>query len=254
MSGEFLYSPGETRVHRCPAHVKLLAALATLIVIVATPGRAVWAFAVYFALVLVILGLARLSVRLVLPRLAVELPFLVFAVLLPFLGTDPRIQMGPVSLSEPGLWAAWTLAAKATLGVLIAIALSATTSTTELLDAMRRLRVPDLFVQILTAMVRYIHVVGQESSRMSRARAARGFSAKGVRSWPVLGLALGTLFIRSYERGERVHCAMLSRGYSGQPPRLREVMPVSIGAWVAAAALPASALSVLAVAVHGPAT
>jgi cobalt/nickel transport system permease protein len=52
------------------------------------------------------------------------------------------------------------------------------------------------------------------------ARESRGFNPRDVRHWPVLARSAGALFIRSYERGERVHLAMLSRGYTGTLPRL----------------------------------
>jgi cobalt/nickel transport system permease protein len=56
-------------------------------------------------------------------------------------------------------------------------------------------------------------------ARMKVARESRGFRARTVRAWPVLATTAGALFIRSYERGERVHLAMLSRGYDGSMPR-----------------------------------
>jgi cobalt/nickel transport system permease protein len=53
---------------------------------------------------------------------------------------------------------------------------------------------------------------------MRIASASRGFSARDPRHWPVLAKGVGALFIRSFERGERVHLAMVSRGYSGRLP------------------------------------
>ena len=61
-------------------------------------------------------------------------------------------------------------------------------------------------------------VLAAEMSRMKVARESRGFTATGLRAWPVLSKSLGALFLRSYERGERVHLAMLSRGYDGKLP------------------------------------
>jgi len=216
--GERLYVPGATIVHRLPAHLKLLAAVTTILVVVATPPTWLWAFAGYAALAVALVATAKLPLRVVVPRMVVEVPVLVFALLLPILGTGPRIAVGPLTLSQAGLWAGWGIIVKATFGVVTSIVLAATTSTNDMVAGLRRLRVPDQFVQIFAAMVRYVHVVGAEARRMNRARTARGFTAKGPRSWSVLGQSLGTLFIRSYERGERVHLAMLSRGYTGAMP------------------------------------
>ncbi len=216
--GERLYVPGDSAVHRLPAHTKIVAAFVTVLAVVLTPPTAVWAFGCYAVLLLGLVLAAGLTARDVLPRLVIEVPFIAFAVLLPFVGRDPRVAVGPLELSEPGLWAAWGIIAKATAGIVVSIVLAATTPTRDLIDGLQRLRLPAVLVQIVASMVRYVHVVTDEWRRMARARAARGFTARGPRSWPVLAHSAGTLFIRSYERGERVHLAMLSRGYSGQLP------------------------------------
>lgn len=77
---------------------------------------------------------------------------------------------------------------------------------------------PNLLVQIVSFMIRYVNVVSDEMARMKVARLSRGFEAQGVRSWRFLANVAGALFIRSYERGERVYLAMLSRGYGGRLP------------------------------------
>jgi cobalt/nickel transport system permease protein len=73
-------------------------------------------------------------------------------------------------------------------------------------------------VQIIGFMIRYLDVVTDEMRRMRIARESRGFSGRGLHAWPVYARTAGALFIRSYERGERVHLAMLSRGYTGATP------------------------------------
>ena len=115
--------------------------------------------------------------------------------------------------------AAWGLLAKGTLGVLASLTLAATTEPHDLLAGLERLRLPTLLVQIAGFMVRYLDVVTTELQRMRLARESRGFVARSPRHWPVLARSAGALFIRSFERGERVHLAMLSRGYTGRMPR-----------------------------------
>jgi cobalt/nickel transport system permease protein len=78
---------------------------------------------------------------------------------------------------------------------------------------------------------------------MRLARVSRGFEARGVRHWGVLAKSAGALFIRSYERGERVHLAMVSRGYTGTLPVLDEA-GATRAQWARSAALPALALVV----------
>jgi cobalt/nickel transport system permease protein len=93
-------------------------------------------------------------------------------------------------------------------------------------------------------MIRYLEVVTGELSRMRVARESRGFRARSVRSWPALASTVGALFIRSYERGERVHLAMLSRGYTGRMP-VPHPMTATAAQWRLAAALPVAALAAL---------
>ena len=123
------------------------------------------------------------------------------------------------------------------------ILLAATTPARDLLLGLERLRVPTLLVQIAAFMLRYTHVVADEMGRMKIAREARGFTATGIRSWPVIAQSAGALFIRSYERGERVHLAMLSRGYTGRLPRLDNGVTLRSD-WVKSMMLPAGALIV----------
>ena len=112
-----------------------------------------------------------------------------------------------------------TLLAKATLGVLAGLTIAATTEPQEVVRGLERLRLPKTMVQIMAFMIRYLEVVGDDLRRQQIALASRGFSARNPRHWPVLARSAGALFIRSYERGERVYLAMLSRGYTGRMPR-----------------------------------
>jgi cobalt/nickel transport system permease protein len=86
-------------------------------------------------------------------------------------------------------------------------------------------------------MLRYFDVVFGEMQRMKVARESRGFQAKHLGHVGVLAHSAGALFIRSYERGERVHLAMLSRGYNGSIPSLGEA-PALRRDWAVAATLP----------------
>ncbi|HEX6888855.1 MAG TPA: cobalt ECF transporter T component CbiQ [Candidatus Nanopelagicales bacterium] len=245
--GEQLYVHRHTPVHLLPPEVKIACLVAFIFVVVATPVHQVWAFGVYAALLVALAAVAQLPARVVAPRMVVEVPFLLFAALMPFTGPDPQVQVLGLTLSEPGLWAAFGIVAKGTIGVLAAIILAATTPARDLLSGLRALHVPALLVQIASFMLRYLHVVGDEMARMKVARESRGFEATGPRSWPVLGHSAGALFIRSYERGERVHLAMLSRGYSGSMPMLDD-LHATRRQWLLGLALPAVALVICLVA------
>jgi cobalt/nickel transport system permease protein len=205
-------------VHRAPAHLKILALLGFMLLVVATPGRWFPAFGLFALVVVGVVLVARVPLSWLLPRMLVEVPFVVFAVLMPFIAHGPTTTFLGLEVSASGLMAAWTLLAKGTIGVVAGLTLAATTEPQEIVRGLDRLRLPSLLVQIAAFMLRYLEVVADDLRRQNIALASRGFVARDPRHWPVIAKSIGALFIRSYERGERVHLAMLSRGYSGRMP------------------------------------
>ena len=216
--GHRLFFHGHSAVHRAPAHLKLLALLGFMLLVVATPRSWHAMYAVEALVLLSVVALTRVPVAYLAPRMLVELPFALFAVLVPFISNGPRIEVLGLSVSEPGLEAGIALLIKGTMGVLASLTLAATTEPQDLLRGLQRLRMPELLVQIMGFMIRYLDVVTDELSRMMTALRSRGCDPRSPLHWPVLARSLGALFIRSYERGERVHLAMLSRGYDGRLP------------------------------------
>ncbi|MEU1025952.1 cobalt ECF transporter T component CbiQ [Streptomyces sp. NPDC005904] len=238
-----LYRHGHSPVHALPPHAKLAAVFCFVLVVVSTPREAMWAFGVYALLLAVVARAARVPAAFLLKRLLIEVPFVAFAVLMPFVAQGERVDVLGVSLSVSGLWGAWNVLAKGTLGVAASVLLASTTELRELLLGLQRLKLPPLLVQIASFMIRYGDVITDEMRRMRIARESRGFQARGVRQWGVLARSAGALFIRSYERGERVHLAMVSRGYAGSMPVIDEVT-ASRAQWTYALALPSAALLV----------
>ncbi|MFI2204421.1 cobalt ECF transporter T component CbiQ [Streptomyces sp. NPDC020192] len=238
-----LYRHAHSPVHALPPHTKLTAAFLFVLVVVSTPCTAMWAFALYAVLLAYVAHLARVPAGFLLERLLLEVPFVAFAVLMPFVAEGERVHVLGLSLSVSGLWGAWNVLAKGTLGVAASVLLAAGTELRELLLGLQRLKLPPLLVQIASFMIRYGDVITDEMRRMRIARESRGFEARGVRHWGVLAKSAGALFIRSYERGERVHLAMVSRGYAGAMPVIDEVT-ASGAQWRYALTLPCSALVV----------
>ena len=217
--GHKLHYHGHSLIHRAPAHLKVVALVAFMLAVVATPIDRYAVFAGWAAVLLVVVAMSQVPPTYLARRMVVEVPFVVFALLLPFIATGPRTDLLGLTVSEAGLVAAAGLLMKGTLGVLAALTLAATTEPDDVLRGLQRLRVPDPLVQIMGFMVRYLDVVTGEMGRMLTAMRSRGYDPRSPRHWPVLARSLGALFIRSYERGERVHLAMLSRGYTGTLPR-----------------------------------
>lgn len=178
-----LYRHGHSPVHGLPPHTKLAATFAFVVVVVSTPREAMWAFGLYAVLLGVVAYVARVPAGFLLKRLLIEVPFVAFAVLMPFVAEGERVEVLGLSLSVGGLWGAWNVLAKGTLGVAASVLLASTTELRELLLGLQRLKLPPLLVQIASFMVRYGDVIADEMRRMRIARESRGFEAKGVRHW-----------------------------------------------------------------------
>lgn len=236
-----LYVHEHSVAHRLPAHVKIVATFAVTVLIATTPNREVFAFAGIGVLLALVARLSRIPGRFLAARLLVVAPFLGAALLLPFVASGPRVELGGVSVAEAGLWGGFGLASRALLGATASLLLVATTEVPDLLRGLERLRVPALLTQIAAFMVRYLEVIVGEVTRQRRAMTARGYDPRWLWQLKPLTAGLGVLFVRSYERGERVHAAMLARGFTGQLPALVAERRTPPSAWVVALSVPAVA-------------
>ena len=113
-----------------------------------------------------------------------------------------------------------TVAAKAAIGTLSAVLLGATATFPEVLRGLQALRVPSLLVLVAASMYRYLFVIAEEAQRMRTALSSRAYAPRHALQAAPIGRAATALFLRSYGRGERVHRAMLARGYTGSMPEL----------------------------------
>jgi cobalt/nickel transport system permease protein len=102
---------------------------------------------------------------------------------------------------------------KSNLCVFAMLLLTWTTPFQDVLQELRRLHFPSVMLTTLALMYRYLPVLGEETRRMSRARASRTFSRRRRATWSNVTLIIGHLFIRSAERAERIYLAMCARGW-----------------------------------------
>jgi cobalt/nickel transport system permease protein len=226
------YRAGSSLIHNVDARLKLLLTVAYIFAVTLTPVGHWLAFALLAAPLAAAAAASRLPPLLVLRRSALALPFIVVAVPLLFSKEgDTLFTLQPFgwTASEEGLTAVLTILTKSWLSVVAAVILTATTPALELLRAMRALGVPRILVATVSFMYRYLFVIAEEAQRLLRARDSRSAELEGRRcggsAWwraRVLGHMVGSLFLRSYERSERVYAAMQARGYDGEVRFLRD--------------------------------
>lgn len=245
--GHALYVHEHSPIHRIAPETKVLAVLLFVVAVAITPREAVWAFGVYAVIELVAIRVARIPASFVLSRLAAVIPFVIFALFLPFVGQGKDGEFLGLAISSAGVWAMWNILAKALLGATASILLAATTETPDILKGFSRLRIPGVITAIASFMIRYLEVIAGELGRMRTAMTARGYDPRWLWQARPIASSAGTLFIRSYERGERIYEAMLSRGYAGNMPQVSSETATP-RQWVAAMIVPAIALIVAATA------
>ena len=238
---------GESFLHRMAPECKVLATVLFVFVVVLTPREAFWAFAIYGAAIIALALAAQLPLVTLGRRLVLELPFLAFAFFLPFIGRGERVDVFGLSLSVDGLWGAWNILVKGTLGVAASSVLVATTDTRDILRGLERLHLPKVFVAIASFMLRYLEVIAGEMRAMRVARLSRGDDPRWIGQARGVAASAGTLFVRSYERGERVYLAMAAHGYDGTMPATTSNTN-GTAAWGVAMLLPVGAAFVAATA------
>jgi cobalt/nickel transport system permease protein len=216
VSGGLLHRTGvagdpASPIHRLDPRAKLMGFAGVTLVAVSTPLGAWPVYVACAAALVVVAALARVELSTVWHRVRVVLPLVLFvAVFVPFVREGDPVDLGPLTVSEQGLATFATVSAKAILGTCSAVLLGATTSFPDVLHALERLRAPRLLILIAAFMYRYLFVIVDEVSRMPR----HALQAAAI------GRVATALFLRTYERAERVHLAMLARGWTQAMPRL----------------------------------
>jgi cobalt/nickel transport system permease protein len=198
------YAVLDSPLHILEPRTKLIAFTALIVAVLCVPISRGSLFVVYFFAIAILMGISQVPLNYILGRILIILPFIVLA-----------------SLAVPwkGYQGLWILFVRAILCLILLILLTNTTRFVELLRGLRKLGCPQILVMNLSFLYRYLFVLTEEAMRMKQARDCRRVGKAPFREeLKVLSSMLGTLLIRSFERAERMHSAMLSRGYTGDFP------------------------------------
>jgi cobalt/nickel transport system permease protein len=225
------YQETGSLLHHIDARVKVIVTFALILLIALTPMGAFGAYVGFFAIVMGGALIARVDPLTVLKRSLIALPFagaaisLVFTVPGPSLGTVPLLGW---SISAAGLIRFASIMFKSFVSVQVAVLMMQTTHFTDMLWAFGALRTPKVLVAIVSFMYRYLFVLADEALRLTRARDSRSATIGGSPNTgrsiafraKTTGRMIGNLFLRSFDRSERVYQAMVSRGYRGELKQL----------------------------------
>ncbi|MDD5038561.1 MAG: cobalt ECF transporter T component CbiQ [Dehalococcoidales bacterium] len=216
------YSERDSFTHRLDPRTKFIITLLFISLVVLTPPDTWLAFSSYFVFSAILLLFSRVPIGYVFKRSLAIMPFvLMIAIFIPFfkegeIAGSYNIGLWRLTVTYSGLQILTNIAIKAWLSILSLIWLTSTTRLPQLLHALRQLHFPQIVVMILSFMYRYLFILIDELARMNRARDSRNFGGKWLWQIRTIGNMIGTLFIRSYEMGERAYMAMAARGFDGQ--------------------------------------
>jgi len=215
--------PGREGAAVIDARVRLFCALALIVAAAALPWTAVGRLGALFGLAVVFAALGAARLGWLLTRAALLLPFVGLMV----------VSLLATRLKSPfGMTFYAVILAKAGVSLLALGGFLAATREAEAIAALRAWRVPATLVQMLVFQLRYLRVLRAETERLLRARAARaGQSGPWRRRIAGAGGLVAALFVRAYERSERLRLAMSARGFNGRLPEAARP-PLRWGDWL----------------------
>jgi cobalt/nickel transport system permease protein len=221
------YHEKESFIHRLDPRVKVLVTIVFIVSNALLPDGAWLAFIFAWLFLLAVNAFSKLGITYTFRRSLVALPFALIAITVLFsIPGKPvanfSIAMWNFVITDAGLLRFVSILIRSWLSVQIALLLVAATRFPDLIHALEHLRVPAILTTIIAFLYRYLFVLTDEVFRLLRARESRSAGRAGKRSgggvfWraKVAGNMAGQLFLRSYERSDRIYNAMLSRGYTG---------------------------------------
>lgn len=222
------YHHGHSLIHDLDPRVKVVVTIAFILSNALLPDGAWMAFLLAWAFILIANALSGLGLGFTFRRSFIALPFALAAITALFtIPGEPvasfHLLMWNLTITDAGFLRFISIVIRSWLSVQMAILLVTVTEFPKIVHALNHLRVPTILTIIISFLYRYLFVLTDEVMRLLRAREARSAGAAGKRgggsvAWRarVAGHMAGQLFLRSYERSDRVYNAMLARGYKGE--------------------------------------
>ncbi len=219
------YQDRPSSIHDLDPRVKVVLTILYILGLSLTPEAAWFVFLLWFVMLLLVVGWAQLGPTYTIRRSYIAAPFILAALPILFMLDGPTLITLPGlgwTVSTAGFDRFFTILIRTWIGVQAGILLTVSTRFPDLIWALDALHMPKVLVAIVSFMYRYLFVLIDQSMRMRQARASRSAVTQDSRRpsaiWhaKVAGMMVGSLFLRSLERSERVYAAMASRGYDGE--------------------------------------
>ncbi len=215
-------------IHALDPRVKLITFIFLVILIVLTPHLYWFRFLAYFCLIFTLIFFSRLPLTFIIKRSLAILPFiLIIGLFIPLSKgkISGSYNLGFLSINPKGLVIFLNILIKSWLSILVIILLSASTKFSLLLKGLEHLKIPAVFISLLSFIYRFASVIKDEILRMKRAKDSRNFGDSRSYQLKMIGQMIGSFFIRSYERSERIYQAMIARGFD---ETIKTIDPLSL--------------------------
>lgn len=198
------YADLNTPLHKFSARIKVIFFIIFLLTVIFTPIKQKVLFLLYGAIISFLIYVSKIPLRFICKRIMEIAPFII-------------IMLTSTLFRKQGYILFFICTVKAILTILLALIISSTTRFSQLLEALSGLKVPGLFIHLLSFMYRYSFILEDQLLKTRRAYESRNINNKNnFRKVKILSNILGNLFIRAYERSERVYLAMCARGYENE--------------------------------------
>lgn len=214
----------ETPIQRLDPRVKVLTTLFFIVAVVSFDRYAISGLIPFLLYPVALMVMGDLPFVYLTRKILIAAPFaLVVGIFNPILDRGILVQLGPIAIS--GGWVSFaSILIRFAFTVSAALILIATTSFHGVCAALGKMGVPRTFVVQLLFLYRYVFVLIEEASRMATARSLRSFDGRGM-GFTVFTNMIGQLLLRSLDRAQRIHAAMLCRGFDGE---IRIARPLEI--------------------------
>jgi len=202
---------------------KVLALISLAVISVSTKPLDFAPFIGFYILIFALFIFLQIDMGLFCSRTVKILPFIFFiGIFIPFIGYSESggviSATGEFGFTSTGLELYLYMVLKSSTALFFLLLLTLSTPFENILKALENLGLPKVFVASLGMTFRYLSLISSEAEKMKRAVLCRGFEGKSLLQIKIIGNLIASLLLRSFERGERVYKAMVSRGFEGTFP------------------------------------